>query len=84
MGTASRLPTIDDLPAPGIKRWVIHRKAAVVEAVRSGNVSLDEVCRRYNISVEEILNWQRLVDAHGVAGLRVTQAQKYRDPKPTR
>jgi len=75
--------TIADLPSPDTERWVIQRKAAVVEAVRKGVISLDEACRRYNISTEEFLNWQRLVDMHGVAGLRVTQAQKYRGPKRT-
>jgi hypothetical protein len=74
---------IADLPPPDTKRWTIRRKAAAVEAVRSGIISLEEACRRYNISVEEFLNWQRLVDAHGVAGLRVTQAQRYRGRKHT-
>jgi hypothetical protein len=83
MGAATRFPIIDYLPPPNTKRWIIHRKAAVVEAVRGGIISLDEACRIYNISAEEFQNWQRLVDAHGIVGLRVTQAQKYRVPKPT-
>ena len=29
--------TIDDLPAPGTKRWVIRRKAEVVAAVEAEN-----------------------------------------------
>ncbi len=45
------------LPPPETKRWVIDRKARVVAAVRSGDVSLDEVCLRYNLTVEEFLNW---------------------------
>jgi len=75
--------TIADLPPPDTERWVIQRKAAVVEAVRKGVISLEEACRRYSISTEEFLNWQRLVEMHGVAGLRVTQAKKYRGPKRT-
>ena len=83
MGSAARSPRIEQLPAPDTKRWVISRKAAVVRAVHHGTISLDEVCRRYNISTEEFFNWQRLLDTHGVPGLRVLQAQKYRSFKPT-
>jgi len=81
MGAARRLPGTDDLPPPDTKRWVIHRKAAVVAAVHNGKISRDEVCRIYNISVEELLDWERLLCMHGPAGLRVTQVQKYRGPK---
>ena len=70
--------SIDDLPPPDTKRWVIRRKAEVVAAVRSGIISLDEACRRYTLSIEEFLTWQRLIDSHGLAGLRVTRLQDYR------
>jgi Protein of unknown function (DUF1153) len=73
-----------DLPPPDTKRWVARRKAVVVKAVRSGAISLDEVCRRYELSVEEFLAWERAIDAHGVAGLRVTRLQIYRDTPPAR
>jgi len=71
--------TLDDLPSPNTKRWVIRRKAQVVVAVRSGVISLDEACRRYNLSIEEFLSWQRLIDRHGIGGLRATRIQQYRD-----
>src|ERR1700732_5578393 len=73
-----------DLPPPDTKRWVARRKAVVVDAVRSGAISLEEVCRRYELSVEEFLAWQRAIDTHGVAGLRVTRLQIYRDTPPAR
>jgi hypothetical protein len=73
-----------DLPPPNTKRWVARRKAVVVNAVRSGAISLEEVCRRYELSVEEFLAWQRAIDTHGVAGLRVTRLQIYRDTPPAR
>jgi hypothetical protein len=76
-------PTID-LPPPDTKRWVARRKAVVVNAVRSGAITLEEVCRRYELSVEEFLAWQRAIDTHGVAGLRVTRLQIYRDTPPAR
>jgi hypothetical protein len=75
---------VSDLPPPDTKRWVARRKAVVVNAVRSGAVSLEEVCRRYELSVEEFLAWQRAIEAHGVAGLRVTRLQIYRDTPPAR
>lgn len=76
--------TAIDLPPPDTKRWVARRKAVVVSAVRSGAISLEEVCRRYELSVEEFLAWQRAIDSHGVAGLRVTRLQIYRDTPPAR
>ena len=73
-----------DLPPPDTKRWVARRKAVVVNAVRSGAISLEEVCRRYELSVEEFLAWQRAIETHGIAGLRVTRLQIYRDTPPAR
>jgi hypothetical protein len=70
------------LPPTDTKRWVARRKAVVVNAVRNGAISLDEACRRYRLSVEEFQAWQRAIEAHGVAGLRVTRLQIYRDPPP--
>jgi hypothetical protein len=67
------------LPPADTKRWVARRKAAVVTAVRSGAISLEEACRRYHLSEEEFLAWERGIDAHGVAGLRITRLQIYRD-----
>src|SRR5438270_12717936 len=76
--------TAMDLPPPDTKRWVTRRKAVVVNAVRAGVISLEEVCRRYELSVEEFLAWQRAIDTHGVPGLRVTRLQIYRDNPPSR
>ena len=67
-----------DLPPPETKRWVIRRKAAVVTAVRRGVLSLEEACARYRLSVEEFTSWQRLIERHGIAGLRTTRLQDYR------
>lgn len=70
--------TMDSLPAPDTKRWVIRRKAAVVAAVRGGLLTLAEACERYTLSVEEFLSWQQAIEHHGVAGLRTTRLQDYR------
>jgi hypothetical protein len=76
--------SVPELPPPNTKRWVARRKAVVVDAVRSGAISLEEACRRYELSVEEFLAWQRAIESHGVAGLRVTRLQIYRDTPPAR
>ena len=70
--------TVADLPPPGNQRWVIRRKAEVVAAVRGGLLSLEEACERYVLTVEEYLSWQRSIDRHGLAGLRTTRIQDYR------
>jgi Protein of unknown function (DUF1153) len=72
--------TIADLPPADIKRWVTRRKAVVVAAVRGGLLSLGEACKRYNISIDEFLIWQRQIDRHGLPGLRATKIQNYRTP----
>lgn len=70
--------TVAGLPAPETRRWVARRKAEVVAAVRGGLLSLDEACRRYNLTAEEFTSWERLIDRHGTSGLRVTRLQDFR------
>ncbi len=69
---------LGDLPPPGTERWVARRKAQVVGAVREGRLTLDEACERYRLSPEEFLGWERMIDRHGMAGLRVTRLKRYR------
>lgn len=80
IGPTGEPMTLDDLPPPNTKRWVIRRKAEVVAGVRAGLLSLEEACERYKLSVEEFLSWQRLIERHGVRGLRTTRLQDYRRP----
>jgi len=70
--------TLDDLPPPETKRWVIRRKAEVVAAVRGELISLEEACKRYTLTIEEFLSWQHLMESHGMRGLRATRIQDYR------
>ena len=70
--------SINDLPPSDTKRWVIRRKAEVVAGVRAGLITIEEACERYTLSIEEFLSWQRLIDSHGVRGLRATKIQAYR------
>ena len=72
------------LPPPDTKRWVVRRKAAVVAAVRADVITLKEACRRYQLSEEEFLAWQRAFEAHGLPGLRTTRILSYRDLRSRR
>ena len=56
------LLTLGDLPSPKIKRWVIGRKADVVDAVRGGLISMEDACWRYSLTLEEFFAWQTAVD----------------------
>ncbi|MDE2405316.1 MAG: DUF1153 domain-containing protein [Sphingomonadales bacterium] len=71
--------TVENLPAPNTTRWVVRRKAEVVAAVNGGLLTIDEVCERYSLTLEEFASWQRAVDRSGMQGLRVTRIQHYRD-----
>jgi len=46
------------LPSPNTKRWAARSKAAVVAAVSSGKITLQEACRRYQLSEKEFFAWQ--------------------------
>jgi transposase-like protein len=69
-----------ELPPANTKRWVVRRKAAVVAAVQAGKITLEEACRRYQLTEEEFRAWQRAYDVHGLPGLRATRLQQYRAP----
>jgi hypothetical protein len=60
------------------RRWTIRRKAALLEAVRSGMLSLENASQRYALSLEELRTWERNFDRYGVYGLRATRLQIYR------
>jgi len=63
---------------------VVRRKAAVVAAVRGGVITIEEACRYYRLSEEELLSWARAFETHGLAGLRATRIQQYRLPRSAR
>lgn len=70
--------TLESLPPANTRRWVVRRKAEVVAAVNGGLLSVDEVCERYDLTVEEFASWQRAIDRSGMPGLRVTRIQHYK------
>ena len=67
-----------NLPPPDTTRWVARRKAMIVNAVHGGAMSPEEVCRCYELSVEEFVTWERAIETHGVAGVLVALTQSYR------
>ena len=69
---------LSHLPPADTKRWVISRKAIVVDAVRKGHITLADVCARYSLSEEEIRSWMKLSERGGSRALRVTRLQDYR------
>jgi hypothetical protein len=73
-----------ELPPPDTKRWVVRRKAAVVVAVRARVITVEEACRRYQLSEEEFLAWQRAFEAYGLPGLRTTRIKNYRNLRSRR
>jgi hypothetical protein len=79
-----RPPPLEGLPPPTTKRWVVRRKAAVVAAVRGGEITLEDACRCYQLSEEEFRSWERAFETHGLAGLRITRTQQYRAVGPAR
>jgi len=78
IGPLGEAMTIDTLPPPGTTRWGVRRKAEVVAAVNGGLLTVDEVCDRYSLTIEEFAGWQRAVDRSGMPGLRVTRIQHYK------
>jgi hypothetical protein len=81
---AANVGAFHELPSPDTRRWVVRRKAVVVQAVRNGTITLQEACRRYSLSVEEFLAWQQAIERYGIPGLRVTRLQIYRDTDEAR
>jgi transposase-like protein len=79
-----RTSPMEGLPPPTTKRWVVRRKAAVVAAVLSGEITIEEACRCYQLSEEEFRSWERAFETHGLAGLRITRTQQYRVVRPAR
>ena len=71
-------PAAVKLPLPDTKRWTMRRKAAVVEVVYIGQITISQVCRRYSLSVEEFLSWHNTIQSHGVEGLQITKLQNFR------
>jgi Protein of unknown function (DUF1153) len=65
-----------NLPQDIPKRWTPRRKAAVIRAIRRNVISLWGACERYDLSVEELAEWERNFDRFGVPGLYTKRANR--------
>ncbi|GAA5081455.1 DUF1153 domain-containing protein [Roseibacterium beibuensis] len=74
-----RVLTRADLPAPDTRRWVASRKAVVVLAVEGGLITAEEAIRTWDLSEEELDSWRDAVARHGVAALKATSVQRFRN-----
>ncbi len=76
-GRTARTFKLSDLPPPDTERWGFRRKAAVVSAVLAKVLTMEDACRRYRLSREELQSWIEQIRRHGAHGLRVTRLQDY-------
>ena len=79
----ARIPSMTELPSPKTRRWMARRKAAVVAAVSSGMITIEEACRRYQMSEKEFYTWGRAFENYGLRGLHATRVQQYRSARPS-
>jgi hypothetical protein len=68
-------------PATDIKRWTPVQKATVLDAVRFGNLTLEDACDRYRLTLEELASWQATMDHQGIAGLRIRRQAERRSER---
>jgi hypothetical protein len=73
---SAKKAALAQLPKSNAVHWVARRKAQVVRAVRKGWLSLDEARRRYKLSFEEFLEWQRAFSSDGVNGLSSSRSDR--------
>src|SRR5215467_2910005 len=59
VGPDGKQITLAHLPPRDLKNWGPSHKAMVVAGVRHGLITVDEACRRYNLSAEGYLCWYR-------------------------
>jgi len=73
-----RILTRADLPAAETRRWVVSRKAVVVQAVDGGLITAEEAVEIWGLSDEELAAWRDAVARHGIGALKATALRRYR------
>jgi len=58
-----------ELPPTRTRRWTFRRKAALLQALRSGIITFEQACDQYALSIEELRAWERDFERHGLYGL---------------
>jgi hypothetical protein len=69
------------LPPPGERHWLPRHKAAVVAAVRSKALTLEEASNRYRLTEEEFRSWREAMDRSGLMGLHASVRERRRAPR---
>jgi hypothetical protein len=75
--TGLRLTTAT-LPSVRTVRWSPRRKAEIVVAVRQGLLTSDEACTLYELTEDELAEWDRLERQFGLKGLQASKLHLYR------
>ncbi len=60
---------------PTITRWTPARKAELLRAIETGDISRGLARVRYGITAEELASWERHFKSAGQRGLKVTCLQ---------
>jgi hypothetical protein len=60
-----------------VERWTPRRKAKVLDDIANGVITLEQARRQYDLSIDEIAEWQKMHARDAVYGLRVTRLQCY-------
>jgi hypothetical protein len=47
-------------------------------------ITIEEACRRYQMSEEEFFTWQRAFENYGIVGLRAGHVQQFRSARHSR
>lgn len=76
IGPDGRYLTLADLPPTNLKHWLPCHKASILTTVRGGLIGADEICKRYQLTMEELKTWERAFESHGIEGLRVTRISR--------
>ncbi len=78
VGPNGQALSLSSLPKTNTTRWVTSRKAQVIAAIKGGLLTLDEASARYQLTLDELSDWQSSLERHGTRGLRATFVQQYR------
>lgn len=68
---------IQQAPGGGI-RWTAKLKEEVLTLIATGQLTEQEAHMIYDLSDEELEQWRRLYNRHGVRGMRTTRLHEYR------
>ena len=63
-----------------MQRFTFLHKAALIRAAQESAKERRRIMREHDISEEEFAEWEKLYEAYGAAGLRVTRLKSYRKP----